>query len=311
MGFDARGKRIVRSGSGTSESAALRELRKRVRDYEAGLVVGSEHYRVRQAVENWLDHGQAKAGQQTRTKNRHLCDTHVIPRLGERKLRDLRAEEVDAWLAGLSRSLSTSTLRQIRSCLNRAVRRAMKRNLVDRNVVDLCEVPHGQDGRRSKSLGLDQARDVLTKTREDPLHCYIVVSLLTGARTEELRALRWEHVHLDGDPTITSGVPPHVEVWRSVRASGDTKTKTSRRTLALPALAVEKLREHRVRQAEDRLKSEVWADEGLVFTTSAGTAMDAANVRRDFRRALTSVSRPGSDGLDASRAAALVRVAAF
>ncbi|HEY0639887.1 MAG TPA: tyrosine-type recombinase/integrase [Pseudonocardiaceae bacterium] len=28
----------------------------------------------------------------------------------------------------------------------------------------------------------------------------------------------------------------------------------------------------------------VWQDAGLVFATAAGTAMDAANVRRDFRR---------------------------
>ena len=112
---------------------------------------------MRQAVEDWLDHGQAKAGEETRTKNRHLCDTHVIPKLGARKLRDLQADEVDAWLAGLSQSLSTSSLGQVRSCLNRAVRRAMKRNLVDRNVVDLCDVPHGREGRRSKSLSLDQA----------------------------------------------------------------------------------------------------------------------------------------------------------
>jgi integrase len=67
----------------------------------------------------------------------------------------------------------------------------MKRNLAERNVVELCDVPRGRDGRRAKPLRLDQARGVLTQTRDDPLHCYIVLSLLTGARTEELRALRW------------------------------------------------------------------------------------------------------------------------
>jgi integrase len=144
---------------------------------------------VKQAVEDWLAHGQAKAGDKTRTRNRHLCDLHVIPKLGGRKLRDLKADEVDRWLLDLSRSLSTSTVRQVRSYLNRSVRRAMKRNLVERNVVELCEVPHGRPGRRSKSLTLDQARNVLTRTKNDPLHCYIAVSLLTGARTEELRAL--------------------------------------------------------------------------------------------------------------------------
>ena len=40
---------------------------------------------------------------------------------------------------------------------------------------------------------------MLTLTASDRFHHYIVVSLLTGARTEELRALRWDHVHLDGN----------------------------------------------------------------------------------------------------------------
>lgn len=293
VGYDARGKRVRRKAAGATEAAALRALRKRVKDYEAGLVVGSEHYRVRQAVEDWLAHGQAKAGESTRVKNRQLCETHVLPKLGARKLRDLRADEVDRWLAELSKSLSTSTLRQVRSCLNRSVVRAMRRNLVDRNVVELCDVPRGRAGRRSKSLTLDQARDVLTLTKDDPLHCYVVVSLLTGARTEELRALRWEHVHLDSVNRGGVSIPPFVEVWRSVRSGGDTKTRKSRRTLALPALAVAKLRAHKSDQARQRLRAGSWADDGLVFTTAAGTAMDSANARRDFRRALKAV--PGLD----------------
>jgi integrase len=113
-----------------------------------------------------------------------------------------------------------------------------------------------------------------------------VVSLLTGARAEELRALRREHVHLE--PTEREGVliPPFVEVWRSVRSGGETKTRRSLRALALRARAGAALRKHRTEQAQERLRSTVWQDDGLVFATSAGTAMDAAKVRRDFRRAL-------------------------
>ena len=86
------------------------------------------------------------------------------------------------------------------------MKRAMARDKVKRNVVELTEVPTGQAGRRSKSLSAEQADDVLTKTAPDRLHSYIVVSLLTGARTEELRALGWEHVHLDPDTG-----PPYLE----------------------------------------------------------------------------------------------------
>jgi integrase len=134
------------------------------------------------------------------------------------------------------------------------VRRAIARDKVRRNVVELCSVPKGRVGRPSKGLTTRQAADVLTKTAGDRMHNYIVVSLLMGARTEELRALRWDHVHLDGLPDADPSVPP-LEVWRSVRAGGDTKTRRSRRTLALPARCVEALRRQRVEQAEERLRA--------------------------------------------------------
>ena len=74
-------------------------------------------------------------------------------------------------------------------------------------------------------------------------------------------------------------------VWRSVREGGDTKTARSRRTPALPQAAVQALREHRKRQAEDRLAAgSLWQDHGLVFASAVGTPLDAANVRREFRQ---------------------------
>ena len=209
-------------------------------------------------------YGLGRQGPATITKYRIFCGKHIIPLLGARKLRELTAREVDAWLFELSKSLSTATLQRVRSCLNRAVKRAMARDLVKRNVVELTEVPTGRAGRRSKSLTPKQVDDVLTNTATDRLHTYIVVSLLTGGRTEELRALRWEHVHLEADGSL----PPHVEVWRSVRVGGDTKTMRSRRTLALPERCIEALCRQRAQQAADRLSAgERWRETGLVFTT--------------------------------------------
>ena len=116
------------------------------------------------------------------------------------------------------------------------------------------------------------------------MHAYVVVSLLTGARTEELRALTWSHLDLEGDMSGMPPTPPSIQLWRSVRAGGETKTKRSRRTLELPTLCVDALREHRHRQLAQRIRmGERWVDNDLVFATRYGTELDAANVRRAFR----------------------------
>lgn len=290
VGYDARGKRIVKKASGKSESAALRELAKRIRDYSAGLVAGSERFTVKWAVEDWLAYGNPSAGESTMAKCQTLATKHIIPHLGGRRLRELRADEVDRWLHSICGDLSTRSLLEVRSILSRSVRRAMMRGYADKNVVELCAVPRGRKGRESKSLTAQQARDVLTLTRGHWMHSYIVVSLLTGARTEELRALRWRDVHLDPQRSGDLQVPPHLDVIRSVRQGGDTKTRKSRRSIALPRAAVEVLAERRA-LCTGQLKRAVaeWDGDALVFATSAGTALDAANVRRAFRSALKQV----------------------
>lgn len=62
--------------------------------------------------------------------------------------------------------------------------------------MDLCSVPRGKKGRPSKAPTLAQAEAVLKAAEGTRMHGYVVLALLTGARTEELRALTWDHVDL-------------------------------------------------------------------------------------------------------------------
>ena len=138
------------------------------------------------------------------------------------------------------------------------------------------DTPRGREGRPSQALTLEQAAALLEAAEDSRLHAYIVLCLLTGVRSEEARALTWDHVDLDAKT---------ISVWRSVRAHGDTKTVRSRRTLRIPQIAVEALQEQLRRQAEERSTAgELWQEHGLVFTTAVGTPYESHNLRRDFRR---------------------------
>jgi len=99
--------------------------------------------------------------------------------------------------------------------------------------------------------------------------------------------LRWDHVDLVGRPDADPPVPPSIQVWRSVRAGGDTKTRKSRRTLALPARCVDVLNGQLAVLERARVRAgERWHEQGLVFASATGADMDAANVRRGFRRVI-------------------------
>ncbi|MGY4766491.1 site-specific integrase [Kribbella sp. CWNU-51] len=283
-GYSPSGKRIVRRGSGKTKTQARAKLKEVMRDHDDGLAIAPHGYTVADAVTDWLAYGLPGRSANTVDKYGILCRKHIIAALGARKLRDLTAAEVDRWLAAKAKTLSTRTLQELHACLNRSVNRAMARDKVKRNVVALCAIPTGQDGRPSKSLTLEQATALLAAAEGTRLDAYVVLSLLTGARTEELRALTWDHVDLTGKPDADPPVRPSIGVWRSVREGGDTKTRKSRRTLALPALCVTALRvQHRL-QADDRERAGArWQEHHLVFASMVGTDLLAGNVRRGLR----------------------------
>ena len=108
-----------------------------------------------------------------------------------------------------------------------------------------------------------------------------------------MRALRWQDVHLEGEPGLDPLVPPHVELLRSVRAGGDTKTRTSRRAVPLPQRAVDVLRL--------LWRTRICGHTGmqgcscLVFVSRNGTPLDAHNVQRDFRKVIDAAGLVGKD----------------
>lgn len=296
VGYTPAGKRIVRKASGKTKTEANAALRTKIREYEDGLIAATSSQTVAHAVEDWLTYGLNGRAAKTVDKNKYLCRGHLIPDLGARKLRDLTAQDVDRWLTAKAKILSTRTVGELYACLNRSLNRALARDAVRRNVAALCTIPKGQVGRPSKSLTLAEAHAVLKAAEGSPIHAYLVLSLLTGARTEELRALTWANVDLVGRPDGDPPRPPSVQVWHSVRAGGDTKTRKSRRTLALPVRCVGALETHRVVQAQDRAAaSKEWHETDLVFASSVGTELDAANVRRAFRRVVAKANLTRSD----------------
>jgi integrase len=277
IGFDVHGKRLTRRSSWKTKTEAKEALRKMVRELDEGTGTWSQ-VTVKDAVDGWLRDGLHGRSAATVKTCRHLCESHIVPGLGNRRLVDLRARDVDRWLDA-RRELSTSTLQRLLSTLRRVIRWAEARDLVGRNVAMVCTAPTGTGGRPSSSLTLAQAQAVMAAAEESHLHAYVVLALLTGVRTEELRALTWDRLDLLGDPGGSPPMPPSIQVWRSVRSGGDTKTRSSRRTLGLPNRAVGALEKERARQVE----AGIWAESGFVFCTSSGSPLDAANVRRSFR----------------------------
>jgi integrase len=282
-GFGPDGKRLRRKVTGSTK-ATVQERLKRLHDELESGVRTTPNYTLRRAAEEWLQEGLVGRSPKTIKKNENVL-TPILVTIGGRKLRELTAGDVQRALAVMAEKYSSAAVTMGHNALTRAIRHAEARDRVGRNVATLVDTPKGQTGRPSKSLTFEQASALLAVTEGTRMHAYISLCLATGIRTEEARELRWDHVSF-GDPIAEPPVPASAAVWRSVRADGDTKTEKSRRTLGLPQMAVDALKAHHERQREERRAAgEPWSDQGLVFASRTGIALDAANVRREFKAA--------------------------
>src|SRR6266545_6727274 len=111
------------------------------------------------------------------------------------------------------------------------------------------------------------------------------VALAVGLRQGEALGLAWNDIDLDGGTlTVRKTLQRIDESFVLV----EPKTVRSRRTIALPSVAVNVLRTHRARQMEERLMAgSLWEDDwGLVFTTATGRPLHGTNVTRTFQQLL-------------------------
>lgn len=178
-----------------------------------------------------------------------VVEYHLIPALGDIRLTRLQPDDVDRLLRQKSASgLSPRRVAIIRAVLRRALGQALKRGIVARNVAALVDPPK-QIRHEVGPLSPEECQRLLEQVREDRLEALYIVALATGLRQGELLALQWSDI---GAGTIT------VRRTRTRVADGSLgfaqpKSETSRRTVALPSIAVEALRSQRVHQIEKRL----------------------------------------------------------
>ena len=113
-----------------------------------------------------------------------------------------------------------------------------------------------------------------------------------GLRLGEALGLAWDDVDLDrGTLTVRRAL-------QRITGHGlqlvEPKSRRSFRTLTLPRVTVEALRQHRVGQQKEQLVAGGrWRPSGFVFTTTIGTLLDGSNVRKAFVMLLAQADLPG------------------
>jgi integrase len=239
-------------------------------------------------LDMWLDgvHGLAP---KTAERYRQLADQQIIPHLGAVQIQKLRKAEIIEWHQKLltsggkdGRPLSARTVGHAHRVLRKALAHAIDREILTRNVAAAAKVP-AVTAPEIQTLNAAQMADVLKACKGHALYPIVALALGTGARRGEILALPWSNVDLEGG---TVKIERSLEETRDDLRFKEPKTRHGRRTITLPASAIEALKEHRKRQLEFRLATGLGRPEpdALVFCTVEGEPLSPDNLSRDWHR---------------------------
>ena len=267
-----------------SRRDAERNLRERLGVVDSGSYVPKSAETLAEFMFRWLDTYAAtntnlKTQQGYRTQIRHNINTA----LGTIPLQNLRAPQIQALYASMRRrGLAPRSVLAAHRVLKEALSHGVIWGDLARNPADTVTPPKVEKTTISPweietfYKFFDCAKD--TQFR-DVYH----VAVLTGLRRSELCGLRWTEVDLDNGELRALRTLQRITGMGLVE--GEPKSDRSRRTFALSQLAVEVLRQVRVKQMEQQLKAgEAWQGDGHVFTSANGRPIDGDRLSREFGR---------------------------
>jgi len=121
----------------------------------------------------------------------------IIPGLGKHRLDRLTPEHLERFYTRLEDDgLAPATVLQIHRILSRALKVAMQRGYVTRNVATLVDAPSVSQI-EIEPLTLDEARRIIELAARRRNGTRWSVALALGLRQGEALGLRWQHVDLD------------------------------------------------------------------------------------------------------------------
>ena len=250
-------------------------------DAARGIVYDDENLSVGEYLDRFLEDVQrGSVRESTYSRDRYLVANHAKPALGRVRLKNVKAMHLQRlYREKLDSGLSPATVQKLHHVLHKALSQAVRWDLIIRNPADAVKAPTPTP-EEMRPLSAEEARRLLEAAKGDRLEALYVIAVTTGMRRGELLGLKWSDIDLENSRLSIRRTLTRTDNGKHVEL-GDPKTRKSRRTIPLTPHAVEALRRHLERQlAQIEAGGDLYEDQGLVFTTEAGTPINPSNLRQ-------------------------------
>ena len=222
----------------------------------------------------------------------------VFPHFGNRRLEEIQARDIQNWLATLrTKGCATATINGARQVLGAVFSHAVKSGVLAKNPVALTDRVRrrvDETTQLQEPWSQQEARRVLQAATGTQYDLFVRLALLLGARRGEILGLRWSDVNF-GEGFIQINVS--LREVRTIQEDGSgttalvigqTKTKNSRRKLAIGTELLLAFQRHRELSAKVKaVAGNRWRETDQVFVNSNGGLVHPGNFSSSFKKFLS------------------------
>lgn len=308
LGYDpGTGKYRRKTIFGRTQEECRQKLIKALAEIQQGTFVYDDSTKLSDWLDTWLEeYKKGKIRPTTYANYESIIRVHIKAKLGQAKLKDLTPDMLQKFYNGkLKEGLSVRNVKYIHTVLHQSLKRAVKSGLVIRNAAEATELPSYDPG-EARVLSIEEQNKFINILEIDRLGIAFLLDLYTGLRRGELLGLTWKdidfnkgilkvrqsllRVNKDGiDRDNILAMFDESKDTKTVLVLQKPKTKKGTRIIPLGDTIIKRLRQHKAKQNEEKLKAGglvedggLYSDYGLVFCTSLGGPIEPRNFGRTF-----------------------------
>jgi integrase len=193
-------RRFAKTFHGTL-SDAKKELRALLRSGDTGQHVAPDKISLGEWIEHWLSIGapgrkKKRAGRRTLERYGQLLRGHLTPKLGTKRLQQLQPTDIDNLYEGLEGKIAPRTQHHVHVVLGACLSAAVRKGLLSNNPIERAEkIPSPGEADHGQVLDEEQLASLVQAFRHSALYPIVAIAAFTGARRNEILALRWSDLN--------------------------------------------------------------------------------------------------------------------
>ncbi len=290
VGYNELGNPIRRSriANSTSKREAQKELALFIAEIELGEYIEPSRMTFKEFVNEWE---QKYAKQHLKETSlhiyKHTIKTHFLPAFGNKQLRDIKTIHMVTFIQqSLDKGLKSSTVHKQHALLKSIFQKAREWDFIKKSPMDGATKPKVLKT-EIQPFNREEIIQILNLLEQETPEYKLLfqLALITGMRRGELLGLEWKHIDFDKSVIY---VKQALSCVRRNYIVGTPKTKSSIRSIPIPTLFIEKLRQFKLYCREKRMSiANKWVDgkHDFVFTHS-GHAMSPERVSTKWKEFL-------------------------